>query len=311
MALWLLHLLTIALSAMGTVAIVIAMGRFYTLRVIQKRVQPQSPAIKASDLRLPSSSPGSGRVVKVFEMLSRLSVPEKGWQDSAARLRFVQAGYRQPNAARMYYAIKTALVLAVGLLGSALMHAIKPDLAWGNWLMALLSGALLTNYLPDLYLRIRTTARTQRMKDALPDLLDLLVICSESGLGLDAAITKIARDMASTNPEIAEEFYIMGLEIRAGEVRSTAMRNLALRINLDDLNDLVSMLIQADRFGTSLANSLRIQSEVMRNKRMQRAEEMAAKVPTKMLVPLVLFIFPVLMMVLLGPAIIQLGKVFT
>jgi tight adherence protein C len=127
---------------------------------------------------------------------------------------------------------------------------------------------------------------------------------------MDAAISKVARDMARASPELAEEFYIMGLGIRAGEARMVALRNLALRVNLEDLNDLVSMLIQADRFGTSLAESLRIQSDVMRGKRLQRAEEMAAKIPTKMLMPLVGFIFPVLLMVLLGPAAIQIGKVF-
>ena len=202
------------------------------------------------------------------------------------------------------------LALASLAVVAVLMPIVSPHASWAKWLITMLSTALVANWLPDFFLSMRTKDRAQKMQDALPDIIDLLVICTESGLGMDAAIAKVARDMARSSPELAEEFYIMGLAIRAGEARMSALRNLALRVNLEDLNDLVSMLIQADRFGTSLAESLRIQSEVMRVKRLQRAEEMAAKIPTKMLLPLIGFIFPVLLMVLLGPAALQMSKVF-
>jgi len=160
------------------------------------------------------------------------------------------------------------------------------------------------------YLRFRTNQRAKDMRDTLPDLIDLLVICTESGLGMDAAINRVSQEIARSSKILAEEFYLAALEIRAGAGRSTALKNLALRVDLEDLHSLVSMLVQADRFGTSLADSLRIQSEVMRTKRMQRAEEIAAKVPVKMLIPLIFFIFPSLLMVLIGPAVLQISAIF-
>ena len=149
------------------------------------------------------------------------------------------------------------------------------------------------------------------MQDTLPDLIDLLIICTESGLGIDATINRVARDSVRNSPLLSQEFYLTGLESRAGAGRLTALRNMALRTNLEDLNGFVSMLIQADKFGTSIAESLRIQSDMMRVKRIQRAEEKAAKVPVKMLLPLILFIFPVLLIVLIGPAFMQMSALFS
>jgi len=175
---------------------------------------------------------------------------------------------------------------------------------WG----VILAGA--GHYLPDVYLRFRTSRRAAKMRDVLPDLIDLLVICTESGLGMDAAIHRVSQEIRRSSQALAEEFYLAALEIRAGAGRSQALKNLALRVDLEDLYALVSMLVQADRFGTSLADSLRVQSEMMRIKRMQRAEEIAAKVPVKMLLPLILFIFPALLAVLIGPAVIRIGALF-
>jgi tight adherence protein C len=148
------------------------------------------------------------------------------------------------------------------------------------------------------------------MRETLPDLIDLLVICIESGLGLDAALNRVSREISRASPVLAEEFYLAGLEIRAGSGRVPALKNLSLRVDLEDLYNLVAMLVQADKFGTSLGASLRIQSEVMRVKRMQRAEEIASKIPVKMLFPLIFFIFPSLMFVIIGPAAIQVSAMF-
>ncbi len=306
---WLLSLMMI-LSACGASLLVIGLGRSLQARAIWRRLKPLLPGA--------GLWPGGGlrqrkvprHLAPVIDALSRLSLPQRGWRDAQVQLRFVRAGYRQPNAPRVYFAVKTAMALSCVVLVSVLMPVLAPHAPLSKWLIVILSVTLVANFIPDLYLRLRTQERAQRMQDSLPDIIDLLVICTESGLGLDAAIGKVAREMSRSSPELAEEFYIMGLEIRAGAARMVAMRHLAERVHLEDLYDLVSMLIQADRFGTSLAVSLRVQSEVMRNKRMQRAEEIAAKIPTKMLLPLVLFIFPVLLMVLLGPAVIQMGKVF-
>ena len=129
-------------------------------------------------------------------------------------------------------------------------------------------------------------------------------------MGIDAAITRLSREMARTDPDLAKEFYLAALEMRAGASRIEALRNLALRSRLEELTDLVSMLVQADKFGTSLADSLRVQSDLMRSRRTQRAEEQAAKITVKLVLPLGWFIFPTLLLVMLGPAIIQLMKIF-
>ena len=304
-----LQFLTVLLSAIGVALLVLGAGRSLLALKVRRRLVQQDASL--SLVRSTPARSGDRRSANaVINMLSRLSVPQKGWRDSALRLRFVRAGWRQENAPRVYFAIKTALVIGTALLASGFMQLLQPDAPWSRWLLIVLGSALGMNFLPDLYLRSRTEQRANTMQSALPDFLDLLVICTESGLGMDAAIGKVARDMAPACPALSEEFYIMALEIRAGESRQVALRNLAMRVDLEDIRDLVSMLIQADRFGTSLAVSLRIQSEVMRQKRLQRAEEIAAKIPTKMLLPLVGFIFPVLLMVLLGPAVIQIGKAF-
>ena len=140
--------------------------------------------------------------------------------------------------------------------------------------------------------------------------VDLLVVALESGMGLDAAITRVSKELARSHALLAEEFYLAGLEVRAGAGRMTALKNLALRMNLDDLNGLVTMLNQSERFGTSLGEALRVQSEVMRLKRGQRAEEIAAKIPVKMLFPLIFFIFPSIMVVLIGPGWMQISAAF-
>jgi tight adherence protein C len=168
--------------------------------------------------------------------------------------------------------------------------------------------------LPDMWLGWRVRSRQRRLRKALPDALDLLVICVEAGLGLDQALMKVSQDMKIAHPELSEELQLVNLEMRVGKTRIDAMRELARRTGLDDIKSLVAMLIQTERFGTSIAQSLRVYSDDMRIKRRQRAEEMSAKTSVKMVPPLVFFIFPALMVVILGPAIItimqNLGPVF-
>jgi tight adherence protein C len=150
------------------------------------------------------------------------------------------------------------------------------------------------------------SARKLRLRRALPDALDLLVICVEAGLGLDQALMKVAQDMKLSHPELSEELQFVNLEMRIGKTRIDALRELARRTGLDDIKSLTAMLIQTERFGTSIAQSLRVYSDDMRLKRRQRAEEMSAKTSVKMVPALVFFIFPALMVVILGPAVITL-----
>jgi tight adherence protein C len=185
------------------------------------------------------------------------------------------------------------------------LYFTQPKMPFAASTLLVLLTAAAGYYLPEMVLGFITKQRTERMRNGLPDMIELMVVCTESGMSIDAAISRISREMARANPDLAQEFYLSTLEMRAGATRIEALRNLALRTRLEDIEDLVSMFIQADKYGTSLAESLRVQSDVMRTRRTQRAEELAAKIPVKLVMPLGLFIFPTLLIVLLGPAVIQ------
>jgi tight adherence protein C len=299
------------LLAFGACALLVfGVGKLLTQSRMRQRLRQSVTNRRA--LRAPKQVPASQGSTwhAVLSSLSRLSVPAGAWQDSERRLKFIRAGYREASAAQAYYAFKTTFALVLPLLLALVLMIWWPATPYTRQALYVVSLAAAGYYLPDVYLRFRTNQRAKDMRDTLPDLIDLLVICTESGLGMDAAINRVSQEIARSSKILAEEFYLAALEIRAGAGRSTALKNLALRVDLEDLHSLVSMLVQADRFGTSLADSLRIQSEVMRTKRMQRAEEIAARVPVKMLIPLIFFIFPSLLMVLIGPAVLQISAIF-
>jgi tight adherence protein C len=161
-------------------------------------------------------------------------------------------------------------------------------------------------YLPNAILNHAISARQQKITVNLPDALDLLVVCVEAGLGLNSAMKRVADEFAISNPVLCQEFTLLNLEINAGMEREQALRNLSDRTGVEDLSTLCAILIQADRFGTSIATALRVQSDTMRTNRRQKLEELAAKTPVKLVFPLILFIFPALIAVVLGPAVIQL-----
>ena len=291
--------------------LVIGVAKLIAQRQINRRLRQTHSASSSGPARdAPAVADSSGWRALLVSM-SKLSVPEGDWQGSQLRLKFIRAGFRGPTAAQNYFLIKTLLTLLLPALVAALAGGFWPATPYPRLALYAVSLAAVGYYLPDLYLRWITARRSDEMRDTLPDLIDLLVICTEAGLGMDGAINRVSLEIARSSKILAEEFNLAALEIRAGSGRSVALKNLALRVHLEDLDGLVSMLVQADRFGTSVAESLRIQSEVMRMKRMQRAEEIAAKVPVKMLIPLIFFIFPALLSVLIGPAVIQISAMFS
>jgi tight adherence protein C len=221
-------------------------------------------------------------------------------QASRTQVLMMRAGYRSPEAIMAMRGFKLlfpiALLVTVFVTGIYHVQEIMIPIA------ALAAGYLL----PDMLLTWRVSARQQRLRRALPDALDLLVICVEAGLGLDQSLMKVSQDMRIAHHELSDELQLVNLEMRVGKTRIEALRELSRRTGLDDLKSLVAMLIQTERFGTSIAQSLRVFSDDMRVKRRQRAEEMSAKTTVKMVPPLVFFIFPALMVVILGPAILML-----
>jgi len=263
--------------------------------------------------RKPEASPlqGNGwvdRVARAARPLTRLSVPEEGWENSALRTRFMNAGWRNPVAPTLYFASKTALALGIPACVALLLAVTGKTLA-GSWLLlALLAGATFGYYLPNFVLGRVVMRRQRDIFETLPDALDLLTVCVEAGLSLERAMVKVAAEIQIKSVPLAHELQLVLMEMRAGFSKEKALRNFALRVGVDDIDTLVAMLIQSERFGTSMGDSLRVHSDNLRNKRRVLAEECAAKISLKLLFPLIFCIFPTLLMVLLGPAVIQIGR---
>jgi tight adherence protein C len=220
-------------------------------------------------------------------------------QDLAYKLTL--AGFRKPEHVEIHTAAKLLLPV-VGIIAGSFFGS--------NLVAAVLIGAVGGFFLPDLVLSYLVTRRQNKIRMALPDALDLLVICMEAGLGIDQAMVRVGEEMAVTAPSLAEEFQIINREQRAGKPRLDAWRSLAERLDIDFVRQFVTMLIQTERFGTPIAHALGVFADTLRSRRMQAAEEMAAKTGVKLLFPLVLFIFPSIFVVSLGPAIINLQKMF-
>jgi tight adherence protein C len=242
------------------------------------------------------------RVRQTLASIGKIGASPNAQQTPKNQLLMIRAGYRSPEAmmaVRGFKILVPVALVAVAFFTGA--YTFNPFLVFG---MAAVAGYLL----PDMWLTWRVRSRQRLLRRALPDGLDLLVICVEAGLGLDQALLRVAQELNVAHPELSDELQLVNLEMRVGKTRLDAMRELARRTGLDDIKALVSMLIQTERFGTSVAQSLRVHSDDLRIKRRQRAEEMAAKTTVKMVPALVFFIFPALMVVILGPAIIAIMR---
>ena len=224
--------------------------------------------------------------------------PHSTKEMGSLRLRLVQAGYRRPEALTIFFGIRVVIALALFSLFASSAVA-RPN-------MSLALGGLGFGYVaPGMILARMAKRRAHRIRLSLADALDLLVVSVEAGLGLDQALSRVGAELEFAYPELADELRLINLELRAGKPRAEALRNLADRTGVDDLSALVTMLIQTDKFGTSVAQSLRVYSETLRTKRRQRAEEAAAKTGVKMVFPLVFCIFPAIWVVTIGPAAIR------
>jgi tight adherence protein C len=237
------------------------------------------------------------RLEQALDPLSK-AIPLSPSDVSRTRRWLIQAGYREPRHLTIYVGsrLACAFVALVAVLASSGFDS--PIL--------LVSVAAFGFFLPRFGLKRKIQARQQRIKLALPDALDLTVICVEAGLALDQAMMRVGQDLHHAHPELSDEFHLVNLEMRAGKARAEALRNLVERTGVDDIRSLVGTLIQTDRFGTSVAQALRVHSDSLRTERRQRAEEQAAKTTIKMVIPLVLFVLPSIIFVTLGPAVIEL-----
>lgn len=246
------------------------------------------------------SEEGGGYDKVVVESLKRLGslVPRSPSEMGKLQQRLVSAGYRSNEALLVFFGIRVGAALGLFLLFST------PVLFRPNVTFALVA-CILGYVLPSMMLARLAKGRQHKIRLSLPDALDLLVVSVEAGLGLDQAIMRVGNELAYAHPALCEELRLINLELRAGKARSEALHNMAERTGVDDISSLVAMLVQTDKFGTSVAQSLRVHSETLRTKRRQRAEEAAAKTGVKMVFPLVFCIFPAIWVVTIGPAAIR------
>ncbi|TKC92595.1 type II secretion system F family protein [Trinickia terrae] len=273
-----------------------------------KRRLDQLGAGPATPGAAPDENAWIERVAEVSKHVAKLSLPKEDWDRSALRVRFMNAGLRTSSAPAIYFAAKTVLAIALPLI-VLLTAASRFDANQRLLLLlVLLFASALGFYLPNFVLTRMVKQRQRALFEALPDALDLTTVCVEAGLAIDAAMMRVTEEIGVRSPDLRDELELMLLELRAGASREKALRNLALRTGVEDIDTLVAMMVQADRFGTSIGDSLRVFTDNLRTKRRLRAEELAAKIALKLLFPLIFCIFPTLMVVLLGPAMINIFR---
>ncbi|HEY6231893.1 MAG TPA: type II secretion system F family protein [Pyrinomonadaceae bacterium] len=268
-----------------------------------KQLGSRAPVTNASTGLIEDEGRGAELAQRLASPLSRL-LPPSAAEAKKLQKQLMQAGFRSPGAALIYRAIQLTTMAAfpavVALLCAVLARPVSGALLW------ILSAFIVGFFLPRYALRRMIRSRQQLVRWGLADALDLMVISIEAGLGLNAAMMKVSSELKEVHPDISDEFELANLEIRVGRERDEALRNLAERTGVDDLHSLVAMLIQTDRFGTSIAKAIRAFSDSLRTKRRQRAEQAAQKAAVKLLFPLACFLFPTLFIAILGPAALQL-----
>ena len=275
-----------------------------TIREIKRKGQdmltaPVEPIITSSD------TADRGGMTGFFAKVGKRVSGGKEVDYSQSRLRFLQAGFRSIHAPTVLLGAKCccALILSIGFI--ALRLTVLPALPIPQTIAVLTLCALVGFYMPELWMFLRIRSRRDKVLKGFPDALDLLVVCVEAGVGLDLAMTRVAKELQFNHKALANELRLYTLEMMAGMPRQEALKNLSRRIGLEDVDNMVTLLNQADKFGTSVAKTMRIYSDSLRTKRFMRAEEKAEKLTVKLIFPLILFIFPSLFVVILGPAAIR------
>lgn len=257
-----------------------------------------------------TGSKSSDRIIPRFiHRIGQRTKADKSAEDFQIKLKFLRAGIRDRNAPAAFWGVKLLLSVCMLLLFVGFFIFVNQSMRPLHVLAVAGGMALLGLFLPDYWLWKKAVNRRNRIIKGFPDALDMLVVCVEAGMGLDAAINRVGVELELSQPELSEEFKSLNLELRAGKARAAALKSMGDRINADDVDSLITLLLQTDRFGTSVGQALRVYSETFRTKRYQRAEEAAAKISTKLLFPLITCIFPAMFTVLLGPAAIQIYRV--
>jgi len=302
--------LAFRIAFMLTIAVaifVLAMGVLYVASAI---TSPLRRRLHVASGRADGAAEFAGKLSRAMEPLAPYVMPKKDWERNRISERLVQAGIRSENALTSFYLIKAMLAVSLPL-AVVLLAPLFPHATLNHVVIAGSFAGFVGLTVPNMVLERMKLNRMKRIRNGFPDALDLLVVCSEAGLGLNAAIERVAQEMESTHPDLAEELGLVNAETRVGVNRLDALRNLAARTGLEDIRGLVALLTQSLRLGSGVADTLRIYSEEFRDKRMQKAEELAAKIGTKMIFPLVTCLFPGFFAVVIGPAALKIIAAFS
>jgi len=279
----------------GSLASFFLFGRSRVRERLGVQAKPVRPVLEDAPVVLPPA------LVEKFE--KKLGIKKDSGKAKELKKQMVQAGIFSDRALSIFLGLKMGLPLALPILITPLLW----NRGYGKIMLVGIAYALFMGgyFLPTLILKRLIDTRQKKIRTALPDALDLMVVCVEAGQGLNAALKRVSDDFMISCPALAQELNLVNLEINAGLEREQALKNLADRTGVDDVASLCSILIQSDRFGTSVATALKVQSETVRTTRRQKLEELAAKTPVKLIFPLLLFIFPAIMVVIIGPAVIR------
>jgi tight adherence protein C len=289
--------LLIPLLAFAFVSLLVTAGALALAPGHAAVVRQRLGEISGRPMKPASDAPTAERVFDTLKKIGR-AVPKSPSEMGKLQLRLVHAGFRRHDAVPVFLGIRAGFALLCFAVLATPLFA-RPNISMA------LAGAGLGYVLPGVALARLARRRQHRIRLSVPDALDLLVVCVEAGLGLDQAIQRVGDELATVHPELSDDLRLINLELRAGKARPEALHNLAARTGVDDLISLCGVLIQTDKFGTSVAQALRVHSDVLRTKRRQRAEEAAAKTTVKMVFPLVICIFPAIWIVTIGPAAIK------
>jgi tight adherence protein C len=300
------------LAAVATLAVLVAIYAAATVKdpmakrvkaLNERREQLKAGIVASTSKRRKNITNKNEMADKVRGILSSLQVLQEE-QVLKAQAKLMQAGVRSKDLAFVVIFARLVLPIVLGAFILWLVYWVDYFPAWGSFKKyALVAGTVLLAYkAPDIWLKNKIQKRTHAIRKGLPDALDLLVICAEAGLTVDAAFSRVSRELGKAYPELGDEFALTSIELGFLTDRRLAFENLAKRIDLDSVRGVVTTMIQTEKYGTPLASALRVLSAEFRNERMMRAEEKAARLPAIMTVPLILFILPVLFIVILGPA---------
>lgn len=274
------------------------------------RIQEQERVTTPNAFHKTSAGPFSVTryVINLMSSLGDRLRPKRETDVSRIQRKLWNAGYRKANAAVLFLGTKTLGAVLLPVSFGVVAFLFSKAVLNLSFILLLILLALVGSFLPDIWLRLKINKRKEALLEGFADAVDLMGVCVDAGMGLDAAVNRVSEEMKLSNKAVSEELKLLNLELRAGRPRADALRNLATRTDIEEVRSLVALLLQTDKFGTSVASALRVHADAIRAMKYQKAEEIALKLPIKMVFPLIIFIFPALLITVLGPAVLQLFR---